>query len=168
MRLVAVRMNGRARLVQRAIDRPILRHQAEQASKSMHRGVIGLGLPVKLAKELQRLRAMNSNALKGILAIGITFVPALFAAPAAARAEANILACVLNRSGGEFKGTCEVPCSVNALAIDIDGPNPAARFQRWSLSGSHSNRSLASPALGGCSFLRGGRAERHSAVQRIP
>ena len=41
----------------------------------------------------------------------------------------------------------------------------AARFQ---LSGSHSNRNLASPALGGCSFLRGGRAERHSAVQRIP
>jgi hypothetical protein len=35
--------------IERAIDRPILRHQAEQASKSMHRGVIGLGLPVKLA-----------------------------------------------------------------------------------------------------------------------
>jgi len=59
-----------------------------------------------------------------VFAIGITFVPALFAAPTAARAEANILTCVLDRSGSEFKGTCEVPCSVNALAIDIDGPNP--------------------------------------------
>jgi hypothetical protein len=56
-------------------------------------------------------------------AIGITFVPALIATPAAARAEANTLTCVLERSGSEFRGTCEVPCSVNALAIDIDGPN---------------------------------------------
>jgi hypothetical protein len=41
-------------------------------------------------------------------------------------------------------------------------------FQRRSCNGSHSNRSLASPAFGGCSFLRDGRAERHSAVQRSP
>src|SRR5258705_13104194 len=34
--------------------------------------------------------------------------------------------------------------------------------------GSHSNRHLASPAFGGCSFLRGSRAERHSAVHRSP
>jgi hypothetical protein len=109
MRLVPVRMNGRARLVQRAIDRPILRHQAEQASKSMHRGVIGLGLPVKLAKELQRLRAMNSNALKGILAIGITFVPALFAAPAAARAEANILTTIAQEASSRALVRSRVP-----------------------------------------------------------
>jgi hypothetical protein len=31
---------------------------------------------------------------------------------------------MLERVGGEFKGICEVPCSVNAIAIDIDGPNP--------------------------------------------
>src|SRR5206468_7293570 len=37
-----------------------------------------------------------------------------------------------------------------------------------SLDGFHSNRALASSAFGGCSFLRNGRAERHSAVQRIP
>ena len=42
-------------------------------------------------------------------------------------------------------------------------------FQRRSYcNGSHSNRSLASPAFGGCSFLRDSRAERHSAVQRSP
>jgi hypothetical protein len=33
---------------------------------------------------------------------------------------------------------------------------------------SHSNQNLASPAFGGCSFLRDCRAEAHSAVQRIP
>jgi hypothetical protein len=41
-------------------------------------------------------------------------------------------------------------------------------FQRPSFNGSHSNRALASPAFGGCSFLRDGRGESHSAVQRIP
>jgi hypothetical protein len=41
-------------------------------------------------------------------------------------------------------------------------------FQRWSLYGSRSNRALASPAFGGCSFLRDSRGERHSAVQRSP
>ena len=41
-------------------------------------------------------------------------------------------------------------------------------FQRWSYNGFHSSRSLASPAFGGCSFLRDSRAERHSAVQRSP
>ena len=57
-------------------------------------------------------------------AIGITLVSGVFAMPAVARAEANTLTCVLEGSGSEFRGTCEVPCSVNALAIDIDGPNP--------------------------------------------
>jgi hypothetical protein len=56
-------------------------------------------------------------------AIGIVFVLALFATPNAARAEDNIVTCVLDRSGVEFRGTCEIPCSVNALVIDIDGPN---------------------------------------------
>jgi hypothetical protein len=41
-------------------------------------------------------------------------------------------------------------------------------FQRRSYNGSHSNRPLASPAFGGCSFLRDSRAEHHSAVQRSP
>ena len=57
-------------------------------------------------------------------AIAILFLPVPVAVPAAAGAEANTMTCVLERSGNEFRGTCEVPCSVNALAIDIDGPNP--------------------------------------------
>jgi len=44
----------------------------------------------------------------------------------------------------------------------------APGFQRRSFNGSHASRSLASPAFGGNSFLRNGRAERHSAVQRSP
>jgi hypothetical protein len=31
--------------------------------------------------------------------------------------------CQFERAGDEFRGICNVPCSVNALAIDIDGPN---------------------------------------------
>ena len=64
-----------------------------------------------------------------------------------------------------FAGLFESP---NSTSRRMASEALAARFQRWSLSGSHSNRSLASSALGGCSFLRGGHAERHSAVQRIP
>ncbi len=59
-----------------------------------------------------------------VLVIGMTFIPAVFAISGAARAETNTLTCLLEHAGSEFRGTCEVPCSVNALAIDIDGPNP--------------------------------------------
>ncbi len=41
-----------------------------------------------------------------------------------AHAEPNTMTCSLQRIAGEFKGSCDVPCLVNALAIDIDGPNP--------------------------------------------
>jgi hypothetical protein len=57
------------------------------------------------------------------LAIGASFIPAFLACPAVAQSATNILTCVLEHEGSEFRGTCEVPCSVNALAIDIDGPN---------------------------------------------
>jgi hypothetical protein len=30
--------------------------------------------------------------------------------------------CALQRTGSEFAGMCAIPCSVNALAFDIDGP----------------------------------------------
>jgi hypothetical protein len=40
------------------------------------------------------------------------------------RAEPNTMTCSLQRMASEFKGSCDVPCLVNALAIDIDGPNP--------------------------------------------
>ncbi len=56
--------------------------------------------------------------------IAATFISTLFACSAGAQPEPNTLTCVLERAGGEFRGSCGVPCSVNALAIDIDGPNP--------------------------------------------
>ncbi len=49
---------------------------------------------------------------------------AILAFPVGVRADGNTLTCLLERSGTEFKGTCHIPCSVNALAIDIDGLNP--------------------------------------------
>jgi hypothetical protein len=45
-------------------------------------------------------------------------------APAVAQAEPNTVTCALRQMGGEWKGTCDIPCMVNALAIDIDAPNP--------------------------------------------
>jgi hypothetical protein len=57
------------------------------------------------------------------LVIGLSALPALLAVPPAARAEPNTLTCALVRQGAGFSGTCMVPCSVNALAIEIDGPN---------------------------------------------
>jgi hypothetical protein len=61
--------------------------------------------------------------LRALATVAITFILALVAFLEVANAETNILTCVLELSGGELKGTCEVPCSVNALSIDIDGPN---------------------------------------------
>ncbi|MGL4974512.1 MAG: hypothetical protein ACRC56_04395, partial [Bosea sp. (in: a-proteobacteria)] len=34
----------------------------------------------------------------------------------------NTVTCSLEQKGAKFEGTCSVPCMVNALAIDIDGP----------------------------------------------
>ena len=42
----------------------------------------------------------------------------------AARSELNTVTCSLQRAATEFQGSCDVPCLVNALAVDIDGPNP--------------------------------------------
>src|ERR1022692_1391234 len=57
-------------------------------------------------------------------AIAVACAPIFFAFPAKTLAETNIVTCVLERAESDFTGTCEVPCSVNALAIDINGPNP--------------------------------------------
>ena len=57
----------------------------------------------------------------------IAFVVALLAvtaAPSGGRSESNVLVCTLQRSGSEFKGSCDVPCQVNALAVDVDGVTP--------------------------------------------
>jgi hypothetical protein len=34
------------------------------------------------------------------------------------------LTCALHKSGTEFKGVCDVPCEVNALAVNFDGIKP--------------------------------------------
>jgi hypothetical protein len=57
---------------------------------------------------------------------------------------------------------------LRAASLHAGRPGLGTGFQRPSFNGSNSNRALASPAFGGCSFLRDSRAERHSAVQRIP
>lgn len=44
--------------------------------------------------------------------------------PGEARAETNTVSCALKREGAEFRGSCEIPCAVNALAINIDGLRP--------------------------------------------
>jgi hypothetical protein len=43
---------------------------------------------------------------------------------ASAQAEPNTLTCSLKRGAEGFKGTCLIPCAVNALAVNIDGPRP--------------------------------------------
>ena len=77
------------------------------------------------------------------------------------------------RRGHRSRGfrPCLVRMAVSARArprFNAGRPLFGIGFQRWSLYGSRSNRALASPAFGGCSFLRESRAERHSAVQRSP
>ena len=44
--------------------------------------------------------------------------------PSDVHAEPNTVTCALKRDGTEFRGSCEIPCAVNALAINIDGPRP--------------------------------------------
>ncbi len=41
---------------------------------------------------------------------------------AIAQAELNTISCAFAKDGQGYKGTCEIPCAVNALAINIDGP----------------------------------------------
>lgn len=48
---------------------------------------------------------------------------AVWATPAGA-AETNTIICNLQSTTSEFRGSCDVPCLVNALAIDIEGPRP--------------------------------------------
>jgi hypothetical protein len=44
------------------------------------------------------------------------------ALPQASSAEPNTITCDLKRDGASFTGSCAIPCAVNALAINIDGP----------------------------------------------
>jgi len=86
------------------------------------RGVLGGAAALPVAAGTQQTDRLRRVA--AAFAIGATFIPPLFACSAMAQSETNILTCVLIHEESEFRGTCEVPCSVNALAIDIDGPNP--------------------------------------------
>jgi hypothetical protein len=47
---------------------------------------------------------------------------ALLATAASAVAEPNTITCRLTREADVFRGTCGIPCAVNALAVNIDGP----------------------------------------------
>ena len=46
------------------------------------------------------------------------------AAVVSAQATGRLLTCSLQKTGAEFKGVCEVPCEVNALAVNFDGIKP--------------------------------------------
>jgi hypothetical protein len=62
------------------------------------------------------------------------------------------------------------PSELCLVPVRIFSPRAASlecRAAEFSTS-VESNRFLASPAFGGCSFLRDSRAERHSAAQRSP
>ena len=45
-------------------------------------------------------------------------------ADVSAQAPSRSLTCSLQRTGTDFKGVCEVPCEVNALAVNFDGVKP--------------------------------------------
>jgi hypothetical protein len=54
-------------------------------------------------------------------AVGLV-AAAIVATTHVARAEPNTVTCTLARDGQQFSGSCLVPCMVNALWINIDGP----------------------------------------------
>jgi hypothetical protein len=66
---------------------------------------------------MERFVIPAAFALLGLLA------SAAWATPARG---AETITCKLLSTAGEFRGSCDVPCLVNALAIDIDGPQPGA------------------------------------------
>jgi hypothetical protein len=85
-----------------------------------------------------RLLGCVRNVAAAVERPGVSIVPAdfSFARPlryaalalliaesvASASAEPNTISCALKHDGVAFHGTCAIPCAVNALAIDIDGP----------------------------------------------
>lgn len=59
------------------------------------------------------------------LVIASVLLAGTFAAQAqTVTAQTMTVSCTLAKAGDEYKGTCAIPCSVNNLAIDIDGINP--------------------------------------------
>jgi hypothetical protein len=49
---------------------------------------------------------------------------------APARADSNVVTCALTLAGERYQGRCAIPCMVNDLAIEIDGPNPRVSCDR--------------------------------------
>jgi hypothetical protein len=60
--------------------------------------------------------------MRRLLTGGFGLLFAAFAIATGLRAET--VSCTFKMAGSEFKGTCLIPCSVNALAIEFDGINP--------------------------------------------
>lgn len=69
-----------------------------------------------------RLRATTPLAL----VVASLAAHLLTAAPPARAETPNVMRCELTREGEGYSGRCLVPCLVNALSIDIDGPAPGA------------------------------------------
>ncbi len=63
---------------------------------------------------------MRLAILAPLGALALALLPAAWAQP-------NQVGCMLAPSAAGFSGQCTVPCLVNALSIDIDGPRPGAR-----------------------------------------
>jgi hypothetical protein len=77
---------------------------------------------------LKTLRATAATAVVAMVAslagtaAAQTPAPAQASAQTSTQASANRIACSFARDGAAFTGSCEIPCAVNALAINIDGP----------------------------------------------
>ena len=66
------------------------------------------------------------RARRQLFAVIVACVTICTLYPAAALADPNTMMCSLLRAGDAFQGNCEVPCLVNNLSIDIDGPKAGA------------------------------------------
>jgi hypothetical protein len=78
-------------------------------------------------KSVSSLIGLTFVAIGGIALVGCqSTVPSENApmpvALAGSTASANTIVCEFKSSGAEYKGTCAIPCMVNSLWIDIDGP----------------------------------------------
>lgn len=61
---------------------------------------------------------------KRMIAAAFTLAAVLGTLPGPSYAEANTVTCSLTKAGDAYAGSCQIPCAVNALAINIDGPRP--------------------------------------------
>lgn len=62
--------------------------------------------------------------LRGLVTTGFAATALLAFGQNVSAAEPNTVTCELTRKDGGFAGACAIPCAVNALAINIDGPRP--------------------------------------------